>query len=64
MQNLKVVAVRPDDGVILISGAVPGPMGGYVTVRAAKKKPAFVKKSATDATAATDTTAAAKKKTA
>jgi large subunit ribosomal protein L3 len=39
VQNLKVVAVRPEDGVILISGAVPGSKGGYVTVRPAKKKP-------------------------
>ncbi len=38
VQNLKVVAVRPEDGVILVSGAVPGAKGGYVTVRAAKKK--------------------------
>lgn len=39
-QNLKVVAVRPEDNVILISGAVPGAKGSYVTVRPAKKKPA------------------------
>lgn len=38
VQNLKVVAVRPEDGVILISGAVPGSKGCYVTVRPAKKK--------------------------
>lgn len=40
VQNLKVVAVRPEDGVILVSGAVPGTKGSYVTVRAAKKKSA------------------------
>jgi len=40
VQNLKVVAVRPEDGVILVSGAVPGPKGGYLTVRPAKKKSA------------------------
>jgi len=40
VQNLKVVAVRPEDGVILISGAVPGSKGSYVTVRSAKKKTA------------------------
>jgi large subunit ribosomal protein L3 len=40
VQNLKVVAVRADDGVILVSGAVPGPNGGYLTVRPAKKKSA------------------------
>ena len=40
VQNLKVVAVRPEDNVILISGAVPGHKGAYVTVRPAVKKPA------------------------
>ncbi|WP_193212348.1 50S ribosomal protein L3 [Luteolibacter marinus] len=40
IQNLKVVAVRPEDGVILISGAIPGAKGGYVTIRPAKKKTA------------------------
>lgn len=40
VQNLKVVAVRADDGVILVSGAVPGSNGNYVTVRPAKKKSA------------------------
>jgi len=37
VQNLKVVQVRPEDNVILISGAVPGPKGGYVVVRPAVK---------------------------
>ncbi|MEI6819509.1 MAG: 50S ribosomal protein L3 [Verrucomicrobiota bacterium] len=40
VQNLKIVAVRPEDGVILVSGAVPGSNGHYVTVRPAKKKSA------------------------
>jgi large subunit ribosomal protein L3 len=40
VQNLKVVAVRPDDGVILVSGAVPGTKGSYITIRPAKKKSA------------------------
>jgi large subunit ribosomal protein L3 len=40
VQNLKIVAVRPEDGVILVSGAVPGSKGGYITVRPAKKKSA------------------------
>ncbi len=38
VQNLRVVAVRPDDGVLLVSGAVPGSIGGYVTLRRSKKK--------------------------
>jgi len=33
VQNLKIVQVRPEDGVVLISGAVPGHKGAYVTVR-------------------------------
>ncbi len=37
VQNLRVVQVRPEDGVILINGAVPGPNGSYVVVRPAKK---------------------------
>jgi len=37
-QNLKVVAVRGDDNVLLVRGAVPGPAGGVVMVRKALKK--------------------------
>jgi large subunit ribosomal protein L3 len=37
VQNLKVVQVREEEGVILISGAVPGKPGCYVVVRPAKK---------------------------
>lgn len=37
VQNLRVVQVRPEEGVILISGAVPGANGGYVIVRPAIK---------------------------
>lgn len=39
-QNLKVVQVRAEDNVVLISGAVPGAKGSYVIIRPAKKKPA------------------------
>jgi large subunit ribosomal protein L3 len=39
VQNLKIVQVRPEDNVILVGGAVPGPKGSYVVVRPAKKKP-------------------------
>lgn len=39
-QNLRIIQVRPDDGVILVSGNVPGNKGGYVVVRPAKKKAA------------------------
>lgn len=37
VQNLKVVQVRPEEGVILVSGAVPGANGGYVVIRPAIK---------------------------
>ena len=39
-QNLRVVQVRAEDGVILVSGNVPGSKGGYLVVRPAKKKAA------------------------
>lgn len=39
-QNLEIVQVREAEGVILISGAVPGAKGTYVMVRPAKKKTA------------------------
>ena len=37
--NLKVVAVDTDMNVIMVQGAVPGPDGGYVTIRDAVKRP-------------------------
>lgn len=37
-QNLRVVQVRPDDNVILVCGAVPGPRGSIITVKKALKK--------------------------
>lgn len=40
VQNLQIVQVREEDGVLLVSGAVPGAKGTYVVVRPAKKKPA------------------------
>lgn len=40
IQNLKVVAVRPDENVLLIRGAVPGATKGYLVVRKAVKKSA------------------------
>jgi large subunit ribosomal protein L3 len=40
VQNLQVVKTRPEDQVLLISGALPGAKGGYVIVQPALKKPA------------------------
>jgi len=39
VQNLRVVQVRSEENVILISGAVPGANGSYVVVRPAIKTP-------------------------
>jgi large subunit ribosomal protein L3 len=39
-QNLKVIQSRPEDGVILVSGAVAGFNGAYVIVRQSIKKKA------------------------
>ena len=38
MQNLEIVQVREADGVILVSGCIPGAKGTYVVVRPSKKK--------------------------
>ena len=35
--GLEIVDVLPDDNVILVRGAVPGPNGGYVVVRRSRK---------------------------
>ncbi len=37
-QNLKIVATDPAQGLIMVSGAVPGAAGGYVMVRDAAKR--------------------------
>jgi large subunit ribosomal protein L3 len=37
IQNLKVVAIRPEENIVLIRGAVPGPNGALVTVKPAVK---------------------------
>jgi len=38
LQNLEIVQVREADGVILVSGAIPGAKGAFVVVRPSKKK--------------------------
>jgi large subunit ribosomal protein L3 len=37
VQNLRVIQVREEDNVILVTGAVPGANGSYVVVRPSKK---------------------------
>lgn len=38
VQNLKIVRVDLEDNLIFVSGAIPGPNGGVVLVKKAKKK--------------------------
>lgn len=38
VSGLKVVEVRTEENLLLISGAVPGPPGGYVIIQKAQKK--------------------------
>lgn len=37
VRSLKVVAVRAEENLLLISGAIPGPTGGYVVIQKAGK---------------------------
>ena len=58
-QNLKVVAADDEKGLLLVSGAVPGPRGGYIIVKDASKRarpkdapyPAGLRKAAAEAKA-------------
>jgi large subunit ribosomal protein L3 len=38
VQNLEIIQVRPEDNAILVKGAIPGPKGGFVLIRQARKK--------------------------
>ena len=40
VQNLRVLQVRGEEGVIVVAGAIPGAKGTFVVVRPAKKKTA------------------------
>ena len=37
VRNLEVIEVHPEDNLLVVKGAVPGPSGGYVIVRRAKR---------------------------
>ena len=37
VRNLEVMEVDTEDNVLVVKGAVPGPNGGYVVVRRAKR---------------------------
>jgi large subunit ribosomal protein L3 len=36
-KNVRVVKVDEERGLLFLHGAVPGPRGGYLTIRRAKK---------------------------
>src|SRR5919109_2203852 len=65
-QNLKVVAADDENGLLLVSGAVPGPRGGYIIVKDASKRarpkdapyPAGLRKAAAAAAPAAEAPAA------
>lgn len=42
VQNLKIVDIKPEENLLLVLGAVPGPVNGYVTVRFATKKIVYI----------------------
>jgi large subunit ribosomal protein L3 len=37
VRNLEIIDVNAEDNVLIVKGAVPGPNGGYVVVRRAKR---------------------------
>jgi large subunit ribosomal protein L3 len=37
VRNLEVIEVDAEENVLVVKGAVPGPNGGYVVVRRAKR---------------------------
>jgi large subunit ribosomal protein L3 len=37
VRNLEVIDVDTEDNVLVVKGAVPGPNGGYVVVRRARR---------------------------
>ena len=37
-QNLKLVQVRAEENLLFVKGAIPGPTGGIVLVKSARKK--------------------------
>ncbi len=38
VRNLEIVEVDDEDNVLMVKGAIPGPNGGYVVVRRAKRR--------------------------
>ncbi|PKN44513.1 MAG: 50S ribosomal protein L3 [Deltaproteobacteria bacterium HGW-Deltaproteobacteria-17] len=42
IQNLKVAQIRPEENIILVQGAIPGAVNGYVTISFAAKKVVYL----------------------
>jgi len=38
VRNLEIVDIDTEDNILMVKGAVPGPNGGYVVVRRARKR--------------------------
>jgi len=39
VRNLRVLGVDPDENLLVVNGAIPGPNGGYVVITKSKKPP-------------------------
>ncbi|MCL6482425.1 MAG: 50S ribosomal protein L3 [Firmicutes bacterium] len=39
VRNLEIVKIDPEENLLLVRGAVPGPNGGYLVIRKSKTKP-------------------------
>jgi large subunit ribosomal protein L3 len=62
-RNLKVVKIDPENNLVLVQGAVPGPNGGLVSIRATnKKRSKHLREKQEAAPSAAKKAAAAKKK--
>jgi large subunit ribosomal protein L3 len=44
VQNLRILQVRGEEGVLVVAGAVPGANGSFVVVRPSKKRTAAAAK--------------------
>jgi len=38
VQNLKIVGIKPEENILLVRGAVPGPVNSYMSIKKALKK--------------------------
>jgi ribosomal protein L3 len=62
-RNLRVVKIDPENSLILVQGAVPGPNGGIVSIRATnRKRSKYLREKQEQTPSAAKKAAAAKKK--